>query len=427
MKKIAVTFKTFASVVCLLYACICCNHVLHAQVESEAIDTGISSPKFPRLKFSGYADIGYFWPDGDGTGFVIDTGGIIAADFPSIPTAGRFIGDPWATPVNSRGDPADTSGSLAFPGDPINSGGRPSAIINEVNLDLLGVVHPDLYVIASIDFYPRRGLSGIVDDSLELDLAYMEWVPFSDDPIVTFYFGKYDSAFGREYRFQESPDRTGISPSLIFRYVGGHPLGIKARAKFFSQAFIINFAVNTGSSHTESFNFSEEIDSNSYPSLSGRISYSFDIGEVHFDIGGSGEWGPQSQQPDNSIFQWQVGGDLLVVWRDLEFVGEYVNGEAPGGGSSGAPSLDFEGAYAELHYQLLNWFTPYFRWGFRDATHLSPSIFVYEVDIMRLTYGARFDITSRVIAKAEYLHNLELDPSPNLANDLILTSAVFKF
>jgi hypothetical protein len=81
-------------------------------------------------------DVGFFVPVGNGVGFVTDTGNTLRPRFPDKPWL--LLGDPWATAINSRGEPADTDGSFAIPFDNVNSGGRLGFIANEINVDFFG-------------------------------------------------------------------------------------------------------------------------------------------------------------------------------------------------------------------------------------------------------------------------------------------------
>ena len=68
--------------------------------------------------------------------------------------------------------------------------------------------------------------------------------------------GRFDSVFGIEYLENESPLRTGITPSLMARYTTGHQLGVKAfyrrQLPALSSAVSLNVAVTNGSSRVES-------------------------------------------------------------------------------------------------------------------------------------------------------------------------------
>ena len=63
----------------------------------------------PRVTLSGFIDVGFFAVQGDGTGFVQDSGPAAARHFPAHADrfAWVFLGDLLSTAVNTRGEPAD--------------------------------------------------------------------------------------------------------------------------------------------------------------------------------------------------------------------------------------------------------------------------------------------------------------------------------
>lgn len=404
------------------------NESLQEQVDALKKKKDVEPPAAdaPRLKISGYADLGFFSPGGDGRGFVFDTSGTLSAKYPGIPWI--LLGDPWSTAVNSRGEPADTEGSFALPTDMIDSEGRSSFIVNELNLDLFYSLAPNMSLNASVDFLPRSGMNGELGDHVDVDFAFFQWEPFETYDLEL-QAGKFASAFGFEYRKEESPARMGITPSLIGRYVSGHPIGLKARQSWFGKKLAANVAIANGSSHIESFPFGEELDSNDIKTVGGRLSLDFGAwlpSTVTLTAGISGEWGAQARQHDNDVDQRQAGFDLELEIGDFEMLLEFVKGEATGGGEEDAQSLEFEGAYALAGYHVDGWVTPYLRWDFRDAEHLG-SNFVYVVDISRVTVGVRIDAHANVIFKMEYVRNLEHGDVPSFDNDVFCASLVLVF
>ena len=90
------------------------------------------------------------------------------------------MGDPLATMINSRGDPANTGDSRAITFNPIHSDGKPSFIMNNVNLALFSGITENLQVNALIDFVPRgRNVSNsnavFLGDYIDVKLAYAEY------------------------------------------------------------------------------------------------------------------------------------------------------------------------------------------------------------------------------------------------------------
>jgi hypothetical protein len=411
-----------------------------AEAAPGAIEAGADSdPGFaPTLRWSGYLDIGFFVPRGDGAGHQQDLGHLIFPEHRSV--AWVFHGDPLSTAVNSRGEPADTgdssNASRAIVFDSVDSRGEPGFLVNELNLDLTAGLHERVWLLGSVDLVPRgRNISDpngiMLGDMVEIDLAFVNWTAIDSDSVVDIQLGKIDSVMGIEYRVQESPDRFGITPSLIFRYLGGHPLGLKLRGRFFEEALNVALSVTNGSHFVEQFPFADEQDRNAFKTIAGRVGVRYD-GDVQLEVGGSGLVGGQDGQPEAlDPLQWQVGADLDFVWLDFELRAEYTRGEAPGATESAscdlAPCLEFQGAYGELSYRFTNLLGGLARFDWRDATHRSGEDFLYIVDIARGTFGVRLDIDRFFIVKAEYVLNLELEDRPSIDNDVITTSFVAVF
>lgn len=381
----------------------------------------------PAVKVDGYVDTGFFVPDGNGVGFVNDVRNTQRARFPTVPWI--LLGDPWATAVNSRGEPADTDGSFAIPFDNVDSSGRSSFLLNELNVDLSSRLDDRAVVFASVDFLARTGSGGRLGDLVDLDFGYLELRPWTRHDVV-FEVGKYRSVFGLEYRRQESPDRTGVTPSLIHRYVGGHPVGLKGRGRKVTPGheWIAALAVNNGSSHVEEFSFAQEVDFNNGKHVSGRLSHGWTSlkGGGRLELGISHERGAQDRQRDDEIIEQQFGADAAFERDGLEVRAEYVDGISPGRGAEGAPRLTFQGGHLEASYAANNEITPYLRWEYRDAVHVAPA-FAYVIDVSRWTAGCRVTLGARWTLKAEYLHNLEHGPVPRIDNDVFTTSQVMTF
>ena len=94
----------------------------------------------PPLTLSGYADVGFFVPQGDGSGFVQDVGPPRCAHFPAVRRPLR-LGVPGRHPGAARSTRAASRPiSATRPGvdrqDLIDSNGAPGFIVNEVNLTL---------------------------------------------------------------------------------------------------------------------------------------------------------------------------------------------------------------------------------------------------------------------------------------------------
>lgn len=390
-------------------------------------------------KLGGYVDVGFFATTGNGAGTRSD---LIGQYFPEyigiVPGSWVFMGDPLSTAINSRGDVADTGDSRAITFDPINSRGNSTFLINAVNLTLFTGIGETGSATVSVDFVPRArdigDVAGLfVGDYIDVKLAYGEWKPALEKFDLSLQAGKFDSVLGREYRVIEAPDRTGITPSLLCRYLCGRPIGIKARATFW-KSLIANVAVTNGSHFSESFSFHDETDTNEFKTVAGRVSYGDKDGA--WEVGASGAFGAQDLQGDNAIYQWHAGADAHLDMKDVEVTAEYIQGKAPGstsdmGTMSGAvcdlaPCLEYKAAYGQVAYRLTNMFTPYGRVDWRSALHRSGASFVYYAELVRFTLGLRAEIGTRVIWKIEATKNRELDEVPQFPNDVFTTSLVIK-
>jgi len=412
------------------------------QLEDDAVyNEGRLDSVMPALgRVTGYLDFGFFYTGGNGAGTRSDLGNAVFPEYAGVvPGAWVFLGDPLSTAVNARGEPADTGESRALTFDSISSGGASSFIVNSVNLALFGAVSRRATLNASIDFVPRTRDSSNPDglfmgDYVDVKLAYVEWLAPTKAAQLSLFAGKFDSVLGFEYRSQDAPDRTGITPSLICRYTCGRPLGVKARARLLGDKLVANLSVSNGSHFSESFPFSNEIDVNDMKTGAARLSYRVPLARGGVEVGASGAIGAQDLQSSNSLWQWHVGGDLHVEYRDLEFTGEYVQGRAPGKDNPAQtancgekPCLDYKGAYGLVSYRITNSIVPYARVDWRDALHEAGPSFVYVSQLLRATGGLRLEVGERVVAKAEYTFNRELGRLPQFDNDVFTTSLVVKF
>jgi hypothetical protein len=397
-------------------------------------------------KIGGYLDLGAFVTSGNGAGTREDLLGTYFPEYAAmgVPGSWVFMGDPLSTTINSRGDVADTGDSRAIAYDPINSHGNSTALVNALNLTLFSGIGETAQLNASVDFVPRaRDVSDpaglFVGDYIDVKLAYGEWRPKIESFDLMLQAGKFDSVLGYEYRSLESPDRTGVTPSLICRYTCGRPLGLKARAQFFEdKSLIANVAITNGSHFHEGFDFSDEIDSNQLKTVAGRLSY---IVAKKVEIGVSGAYGAQDFLPSNDVRQWHVGADVHAELGDLELTAEIVKGRAKGKTDDPmniglqcdvAPCLHYRGAYILAAYRVNNTFIPYFRVDNRNAVHESGASFVYLSTVTRFTAGLRAEIGSRVIVKAEGTLNREMDwdgstPTPSIPDDVVTSSLVIKY
>ncbi|HZX97840.1 MAG TPA: hypothetical protein VFE90_25205 [Myxococcales bacterium] len=378
-----------------------------------------------KLRFTGYVDAGFFATGGDGTAYVRDAGKVLHPEYAAtVPWV--FMGDPWGNPVNAQGESADLGLDRTNIGrfDSIQSHGKPSFLVHMVNLGMAASVGSELFFETSLNFEPRQGTLGSSGDQLDVDLAYLEWVPLRSVNLHVF-AGKFESTFGIEYRTRKASDRFGLTPSLISRYTTGTPTGLKARAGFFGDLLVVNLAVTNGGTFTENFaHFYNEVDDNGGKTVSGRVALQLPL-PVAVEVGASGEVGSQDGQSNDGDRQWLVGADLRIAYRDFTFKGEIVRGHADGGGIDQAPRLHVTGWYGEGEYQVLPWLGVLARVDRRKADLLAlPNL--YLTDLLRVTGGLRFDISWNLIARVEYLHLIELT-GPELADDVFTSSLTFKF
>ncbi|MCK6591497.1 MAG: porin family protein, partial [Polyangiaceae bacterium] len=173
------------------------------------------------------------------------------------------------------------------------------------------------------------------------------------------------------------------------------------------------------------------IDSNQMKTVAGRVSSRAPIG-AGLEVGVSGSYGAQDLQDDGGVIHWHYGVDLHLDWNDFDFTAEFLQGQAEGASiPTEAPCeltqcLRYKGAYGQLGYRWLNWLTPYARVDFRDALHQNGESFVYISELLRVTGGARFEIGSSVIVKAEYTVTRELGKAPEFPNDVLTSSMIIR-
>lgn len=388
-------------------------------------------------RLSGYLDLGFFYVGGNGSGIRSDIGNKYFPEYAGVVTdSWVFYGDPLSTAINSRGEPADTELSRAVVFDPVRSNGNSSFIVNALNLSIFAGVGEDLTLTSSVDFVPRgRNVAEANDtalgDFIDVKLAYAEYIVPIESFKLSLFAGKFDSVLGFEYRYREATDRMGITPSLLCRYTCGAPLGLKARAQLWEDTVTVNVSVTNGSHGTESFPFYDEIDSNQMKTIAGRVSSRAPIG-AGLEVGVSGSYGAQDLQDDGGVIHWHYGVDLHLDWNDFDFTAEFLQGQAEGASiPTEAPCeltqcLRYKGAYGQLGYRWLNWLTPYARVDFRDALHQNGESFVYISELLRVTGGARFEIGSSVIVKAEYTVTRELGKAPEFPNDVLTSSMIIR-
>src|SRR5262249_52636991 len=134
---------------------------------------------------TGYGDIGFFVPQGNGSGIVWDAGKTFQYTRNQCSRCSEFgwvfYGDILAPAINSRGDVSDLGdlpGSDRF--DPIHSRGNPAFLVNELNLGVQAGLGDRLLFSSSVNFLPRRAREEFsFGDTFDVDLVQLEWLPTS--------------------------------------------------------------------------------------------------------------------------------------------------------------------------------------------------------------------------------------------------------
>lgn len=411
------------------------DELAKANARIDALERRASATSRLAARFKGYLDVGFFVVQGNGSGVRKDFGHT-QADFKDT-TLGSWVlmGDPLGTAINSRGEPADIGDSRAIRFDPIHAGGHPSFIVNTLHLATNVSLTQELSVIAAIDFLPRdRDLQDFrtIGDFFDLKLAFIRYQVDLPKVWLAIFVGKFDPLHGIEYRTQESPERIGVTPSLICRYTCGRPTGVKAKLGLFDRDLEIWLAVTNGSHQSDLFPFSNETDFNSGKTFAGRVQYFIPVGQRGLELSASGAIGPQDRQPDDGVLQWHYGFAGKLEVGDFIASAEFVTGRALGKTEVGgpkcgaAPCLFYRGAYGQLAYRVNSYLMPYARVDWRTARHQRGTDWAYVSTAVRGTFGLRADITSFITLKAEYVLNREVDIL-EFPDDIFTTSLVVAY
>ncbi len=393
--------------------------------QTESLVLGNSSA----LTWSGYLDVGFFIPSGNGAGYTQDFG---HARFPEY--AGRygwvFLGDILAPAVNARGEPADLGDAVGVDRfDSVDSRGAPGFILNEANFAVHSALSPSALVTVSFNLVPRTGNDFRLGDVFDVDLAQVEWLP-GDAQRTSIFAGKTDSVLGIEYRDRKSARRFGITPSLLARYTTGTALGLKVRSKLgVDDWLVVAAALTNGSNTIESFHFYDEIDRNAGKTLSGRLSARLPLPAwLELELGLSGSWGAQDRALASGEALWFFGPDLIGHLGALDLKAQWLTGGAPGDETSGAYGLDLHGGgYLEADYMFSPSFGALGRIEYRHAFVWLGSERAYLTRSWRATLGARWVWSARASLRAEYLRNGEYGGVPGIRNDVFTSSLVLSY
>jgi hypothetical protein len=400
------------------------NKVAELEARLDAADR-TRIPRFP-VRVSGYGDVGFFTTQGDGSGFRRDIGHAMFPDRTGIGWV--FYGDLLATQINSRGDVADLGEA---PGvdrfDSVNSEGNPTFLINELNVTVNAGLGSSALFTSSVNFTPRTGTDFDLGDSFDVDLVQLEWQP-TDDGKTSLFVGKVDSVIGHEYKTRKAPQRFGITPTLLARYTTGTAVGIKARTILAGDHIVLAAAVTNGSFGTEQFHFFNEVDTNSFKTLSGRAALRLAIGDGTLELGPSGSWGTQDGAGDDAGKMWFAGVDAELLLTRLALRLQWLRGKAPGDELAMTYSLDLRnGGYAEADLILTPMIGVLGRAEFRDAEVQQGMDRLYITKNWKATAGVRLIFNPHAILKAEYSHNGEYGDVPAIPDDVVTTSAVMAF
>jgi hypothetical protein len=378
------------------------------------------------LTWSGYVDVGFFVPSGNGAGYQQDFG---HAMFPEY--AGRygwvFVGDILAPAINTRGEPADLGDAVGVDRfDSVNSRGAAGFILNEANFSLNSALSPNALVTVSFNLVPRTGNDFRLGDLFDLDLAQIEWLPGASQR-TSIFVGKTDSVVGIEYRERKAVKRFGVTPSLLARYTTGTALGVKVRSKLGDEEWLVVAAALTNGSNTiEAFHFYDETDSNAGKTLSGRVSAR--LLPDWLELGLSGSWGAQDRALSSGEALWFFGPDLLGHFGALDLKAQWLTGGSPGDEVNGAYGLDLHGGgYLEADYMFGPSFGALGRLEYRHAFVWLGSERAYLTKSWRATVGARWVWSDRAILRAEYLRNGEYGGVPGIRNDVFTSSLVLSY
>jgi hypothetical protein len=409
-----------------------------ADNDSDGYTPGDLAPAQPQLQIGGYVDVGFVKAQGDGTSFAPGDSRV-PADYGT---------DTFAPAVNSRGDAASTDAGPRFVNGFLprsaGTGGRPSFLINTLNVDLrFQPAGGPVMVFSRVQFLPRFGQvggqgGGLGDASrLFVEQAFARIAPF-DALELALSVGKFDSVFGIEYLDNQANIRTGITPSLAARYTTGQSVGAKLFYRLqiapLWSALSINAAATNGGTMVESLQ-PADVSVAGAPVVSARLGYELNLARVQLKLGGSALVGPRNDQRDREAEQRIWGVDARLFWAGLALSGEYVHvdedeGLGPKVTALGtfplASGFHARAYWAQVAYALsidrgaLRRLVPYGRYDHRHAWFQG-----YDpITVDRFTVGLRIDLWEMLAVKGEYLRNREREGASEVANDVYTSSLV---
>ncbi len=405
------------------------------QLEAMVEQLQTSASSLPSVRFTGYADIGFFAPFGNGgAGWKRDVGFQMFPEF-ADQFAWVFVGDILATPVNTRGEAASLGDApAAFRFDSVNSSGAPSFIANEVNLRTEVTLASSAFLRTSINFVPRTGQDFALGDFFDVDIAELEWV-ITEDGGTSVFVGKMLPVFGIEYKERKSDQRFGITPSLVHRYTSGPQLGLKIRSKLLWDWLIVAVSATNGAPTTEQFHFYTEIDANSGKTLNGRVAVKVPIGDLvetllgdTLEIGFSGVWGPQDGARDNDGATWFAGADLTYQSANFAVKAQLLFGGSDGQDEDRVWGLDLRNSgYIEFNWLVMPWLGVLARGELRNADVTLTNERIYITRSWRATGGLKVVFNEHIEMKAEYLYNGEFGDVGSFENNIFTSSLVLSY
>lgn len=387
------------------------------------------------VAWGGYLDVGFFAVQGNGSGVRKDLERLVPGGDGLLSTW-VLRGDPLATAVNSRGEPADLGDSRAIDFDGLRTGGRPTVLVNAVNLQLRASIGEELLVHAMVDLLPReRTVTHFaLGDFLDVKLANVSWRRRLRFGEVAVWGGKVDSVLGVEYRVQESPDRLPITPSLTCRYTCGRALGVRARGLLLDDRLELLLSVTNGSNQLEVMPWGAESGFNVSPTVSGRVGVHLPVGN-DLELTVNGLVGVQDRQSDPTVWQFHAGASAKLDLTSVTLTAEGMFGRAAGKTGvindqpvpcAAASCLVYRGAYLQAGWRALRWLTPYARVDWRSGTMQAGLDWLYESVRVRATAGVRLEPVRRLTIKAEYVFNREL-LGPDFPDDVFTTSVIVSY
>jgi hypothetical protein len=411
------------------------------QDEASTVSAGNDAAGFvpalepPAFAIGGYIDVGFADATGDGTSFH-------PAD-QRLPA--DYAVDAFAPAVNSRGDVASTvaGGRLTngFLPRSAGTGGHPSFLLNTLALEVRrGQAGDPVLIFARVHLMPRLEPTGSATRLL-VEQAFGRVQPFEAHELL-FFVGKFDSVFGIEYLDNQSPQRIGVTPSLLARYTTGTSIGAKLfyrlPIELLSSAVSLNLAATNSAPLIEVLQ-AADVSRTGHLALTGRLGYELNLPGAQVKLGGSAASAARNDQGDADTGVRLWGVDLRATLAGLSLAGEFVHLDEDRGPSADkltgagpqliASAFHVRGLWAQLHYQL------------PIASVLFRRSFVYlrgeqrrgwfegfaRVRERRLTVGVRLDLGESVALKAEILLNREYEGAPDVANDVRCASLVWAF